>query len=113
MGYLHNTQNYLLKNSGNLSSNSFKLKECWNLLKYELGKKGINKIKIYLNMICQKVKELIRKKKMFWNTIYNWKFIKNYNSYYDNYMKLNYLIQEIKSIITESINISENDYPFI
>ena len=28
-------------------------------------------------------------------------------------MKLNYLIQEIKSIITESINISENDYPFI
>ena len=50
---------------------------------------------------------------MFWNTIYNWKFIKNYNSYYDNYMKLNYLIQEIKSIITESINISENDYPFI
>ena len=51
-------------------------------------------------MICQKVKELIRKKKMFWNTIYNWKFIKNYNSYYDNYMKLNNLIQEIKSIIT-------------
>ena len=50
---------------------------------------------------------------MFWKTIYNWKFIKNNNSYYDNYMKLNYLIQEIKSIITESINISENDYPFI
>ena len=50
---------------------------------------------------------------MFWNTIYNWKFIKNYNSYYDNYMKLNYLIQEIKSIITESINISENEHPLI
>ena len=62
---LLSNQNYLLKNSGNLSSNSFKLKECWNLLKYELGKKGINQIKIYLNMICQKVKELIRKKKMF------------------------------------------------
>ena len=39
---LLSNQNYLLKNSGNLSSNSFKLKECWNLLKYELGKKGIN-----------------------------------------------------------------------
>ncbi len=33
---LLSSQNYLLKNSGNLSSNSFKLKECWNLLKYEL-----------------------------------------------------------------------------
>ena len=61
LGYLHNSQNYLLKNSGNFSSDSFQLlKECWNLLKLELGKKGINQIQIYLNMISQIVKELIK-----------------------------------------------------
>ncbi len=132
MGYLHNSQNYLLKNSGNLSSNSFKLKECWNLLKYELGKKGINQIQIYLNMIYPKLKELItntsdmatiEKRKSFETQFNNYieNSLQNYNSYYENYIKLNYSIQEIqivsnKSIITESINpinISENDYPLI
>ena len=133
MGYLQNSQNYLLKNSGILSSNSFQLlKECWNLLKFELGKKGINQIQIYLNMIYQQVKELINntsdmttieKRKSFETQFNNYieNSLNNYNSYYDNYMKVNYSIQEIqtlsnKSIITETINpinIPENDYPLI
>ena len=133
LGYLNNSQNYLLKDSGNLNYNVFELlKECWNLLKFELGKTGINQIQIYLNMIYPKLKELItntsdmatiEKRKSF-ETQFN-KYIndslKNYNSYYDNYIKSNNNIQEIqtlsnKSIITESINpinIPENDYPLI
>ena len=83
-------------------------------------------------MISQKVKELIKntsdmttieKRKSFETQFTNYieNSLNNYNSYYENYIKLNYSIQEIqivsnKSIITESINpinISENDYPLI
>ena len=67
-----------MKNSGNLNSNFFELLiKSWNLLKFELGKKGINQIQIYLNMIYQNVKDYqqyfrynnIRKKKILENTI--------------------------------------------
>ena len=85
LGYLQNSQNYLLKNSGILSSNSFQLlKECWNLLKFELGKKGINQIQIYLNMISQKVKELIKNTSDM-TKIEKRKFLKTqFNNYIEN-----------------------------
>ena len=106
--------------------------ETWNLLKKALVEKGINEIQIFLNIIFEKLSNIINNSNNFEESKLRIKFedeinklieetIKNYNNLYEKYIKINNETlkinnNSIKSILQETIDprkLDQNIYPYI